>query len=138
MVRLKLCKLKLSIPKLQRINKLSNLVLSRYTYRTGDAIMNNRMDCCSTYLLSLFKNFCKEITLSERKRVALIMYENYICQYKALLLQCEQEFKLVMNSRLFKNSLFHCSQSSMVNLRQLLYLMEVLPKCLINCGRLLS
>ena len=64
--------------------------------------MNKTMDYRSCYMISLFKECCREITLSERERVALIMYENYICQYKALLLQCEQEFDLMINVRLYQ------------------------------------
>ena len=62
--------------------------------------MNKTMGYCSTYMIFLFKERCREITLSERKGVILIMYENYICQYKAHLLQCEQEFDLMIDVRL--------------------------------------
>ena len=40
------------------------------------------------------------ITNDDRYRAALIMYENYICQYKAILLQCERDFDLMINTRL--------------------------------------
>ena len=30
------------------------------------------------------------------------MYDNYICQYKALLLQCERVFDLMINVRLYQ------------------------------------
>ena len=53
-------------------------------------------------MISLLKECCREIILSERKRVALIMYENYICQYKALLLLWEQEFETMINVRLYQ------------------------------------
>ena len=76
--------------------------LSRYNYRTGEAIMNKTMDYRSSFMKSLFKERCRAITKDERKRVALIMYENYICQYKALLLQCEQEFEIMINVRLYQ------------------------------------
>ena len=45
----------------------------------------------------LFKNRNKTVTIAERQRAVLIMYENYIYQYKALLLLCEQEFEIMIN-----------------------------------------
>jgi len=42
------------------------------------------------------------ITKEERNRAALAMYDNYICQYKALLLQCERDFDLMINVRLYQ------------------------------------
>ena len=39
--------------------------------------------------------------MNEKQQAALIMYENCICQYKALLLQCEQDHDLMINMRLY-------------------------------------
>ena len=64
--------------------------------------MNKTMDYRSSFMKSLFKERCRAITKDERKIVALIMYENDICQYKALLLQCEQEFEIMINVRLYQ------------------------------------
>ena len=41
-------------------------------------------------------------TKEERNRAALAMYDNYICQDKALLLQCERDFSLMINARLYQ------------------------------------
>ena len=30
------------------------------------------------------------------------MYENYICQYKAILLQCERDYDVIINVRLYQ------------------------------------
>ena len=38
--------------------------------------------------------------MEERSRASLAMYNNYIVQYKALLLQCEKEYDLMINVRL--------------------------------------
>ena len=42
--------------------------------------------------------------MNEEKRLAqkLTMYENYICQYQAILLQCEQEYDLMINVRIYQ------------------------------------
>ena len=37
-----------------------------------------------------------------KKAKALIMYENYIYQYKAILLQCERDYALMINVRLYQ------------------------------------
>ena len=50
----------------------------------------------------LFKPRNMAITKDDRHRSALIMYENYICQYKAILLQCERDFDLMINVRLYQ------------------------------------
>ena len=63
--------------------------------------MNKSMDYRSSYMSKLFKARNNEVTLIEKRQAALTMYENYICQYKALLLQCEQEFDLMINVRLY-------------------------------------
>ena len=38
--------------------------------------------------------------MNEKRQAALTMYENCICQYKALLLQCEREHDLMINVQL--------------------------------------
>ena len=43
-----------------------------------------------------------DITKEERCLTSLNMYENYICQYKAILLQCERDFDLMINVRLYQ------------------------------------
>ena len=43
----------------------------------------------------------RAVSVEERRRAALIMHKNYICQYKAILLQCEREYDLVINVRLY-------------------------------------
>ena len=42
------------------------------------------------------------ITAEERRLASLNMYENYLCQYKAILLQCEREYELMINIRLYQ------------------------------------
>ena len=56
----------------------------------------------SLYIYQLFKARNMVITKEERNRAALAMYDNYICQYKALLLQCERDFDLMINVRLYQ------------------------------------
>ena len=75
--------------------------LSKYTYRAGESIMNKTMEYSSSLMEGLFKNRNKMVTIEERQRPALIMYENYICQTKALLqnLLCEQEFEIMINAK---------------------------------------
>ena len=76
--------------------------LAKYTYKAaGEAIMNKSMDCRFSYMLNLFKARNKENTLIEKLQTGLTFSENYICQYKALLLQCEREFDLMINVRLY-------------------------------------
>ena len=50
----------------------------------------------------LFKPRNAVITNDDRHKAALLMYENYICQYKAILLQCERDFDLMINVRLYQ------------------------------------
>ena len=64
--------------------------------------MNKTMSYKSTYMFQLFKKRNKDVTNEDRKRAALIMYENYICQYKAILLQCERDFDIMINVRLYQ------------------------------------
>ena len=63
--------------------------------------MNKCMDYRSSYMSKLYKARNLEVTMNEKRQAALIMYENYICQYKALLLQCEQDYDLMINVRLY-------------------------------------
>ena len=64
--------------------------------------MNKTMSYKSTYMFQLFKQRNKDLTNEDRKRAALIMDENYICQYKAILLQCERDFDIMINVRLYQ------------------------------------
>ena len=56
----------------------------------------------SSYMGKVFKARNRAITLEERRRGSKVMYENYICQYKAILLQCEREYDLMINVRLYQ------------------------------------
>ena len=76
-------------------------VLAKYKYRAGEAIMDKCLDYKSSYMHKLYKARNLDITMNEKRQAALIMYENYICQYKALLLQCEQDYDLMINVRLY-------------------------------------
>ena len=71
--------------------------LDKYTYKAGEAILNKSIDYRSSCTLDLFKSRNKEITLIEKWQPVFTLYENYICQYKAPLLQCEWEFDLMIN-----------------------------------------
>ena len=81
---------------------LVNGTLAKYGYEAGETLMNRTLTYRSSYVNRVFKARNKAITLEERKRGALIMYENYICQYKAILLQCKKDFDLMINVRLYK------------------------------------
>ena len=76
--------------------------ISKYTYKAGEAIMSKTLTYKSSYMAQLFKARNRVVTLEERKCQSLNMYENYICQYKALLLLCERDFDLMINVRLYK------------------------------------
>ena len=76
--------------------------LAKYGYKAGETLMNRTLTYRSSYVNRVFKARNKAITLEERKRGALIMYENYIQQYKAILLQCERDFDIMINVRLYK------------------------------------
>ena len=76
--------------------------LAKYNYKAGETIMNKTMMYKSSYMYQLFKARNMAITKEERNRAALLMYDNYICQYKALLLQCERDFDLMINVRLYQ------------------------------------
>ena len=75
--------------------------LAKYTHKAGETWMNKTISYKSTYMFQLFKPRNTAITNDERNRAALIMYENYICKYKAILLQCERDYdlRLVINVR---------------------------------------
>ena len=63
----------------------------------GEAIMNKTMNYKSSYMQQLFRKRNLMITTEERRLASLNMYENYLCQYKAILLQCEREYELMIN-----------------------------------------
>ena len=63
--------------------------LAKYTYKAGEALRSLTMSYKSTYMSQLLKPRNSAITNDDRHRAGLLMYENYICQYKAILLQCE-------------------------------------------------
>ena len=75
--------------------------LAKYTYRAGEAIMSKTLTYKSSYMSRLFKARNTNITREEKRLAALTMYENFICQYKAILLQCEQDFDIVINVTLY-------------------------------------
>ena len=76
--------------------------LAKYNYKAGEAIMNKTLNYKSSYIHQLFKKRNMAITEEERRLSSMYMYENYICQYKAILLQCEREFDLMINVRLYQ------------------------------------
>ena len=76
--------------------------LAKYAYKAGETLMNRTLTYRSSHMSKVFRARNKAITLEERKRGARIMYENYICQYKCILLQCEKDFDLMINVRLYK------------------------------------
>ena len=72
-------------------------------HKVGGTLRNIAMSYKLTYMSQLFKPRNTAITNDDRHRAALIMYENYICQYKAVLLQCERDFDLISNVRLYQD-----------------------------------
>ena len=64
--------------------------------------MNKTLSYKSTYIHQMFKKRNLNITEEEKRLSSLYMYENYLCQYKAILLQCEREFDLMINARLYQ------------------------------------
>ena len=76
--------------------------LAKYNYKAGEAIMNRTLSYKSSYMHQLFKKRNLAITEEERRQSSLHMYENYLCQYKAILLQCEREYSLMINVRLYQ------------------------------------
>ena len=77
-------------------------ILSRYNHDAGKAIMNKTVNFRSTYISQLFKTRNKALTMEEKSRAAISMYNNEIVLYKALLLQCEKDFDLMINVRLYQ------------------------------------
>ena len=69
-------------------------ILAKYTYKAGEAIMGKTLTYKSSYMTQLFKARNRLVMNEERRLASLNMYENYICQYKALLLQCERTLTL--------------------------------------------
>ena len=53
-------------------------------------------------MTKVFRVGNKAISMEERRRGAKAMYENCICQYKAILLQCEREYDPMINARLYQ------------------------------------
>ena len=70
--------------------------LARYNHDTGKAIMNKTVNFRSTYISQAFKSRNKALTMEEKSRAAIAMYNNEIVLYKALLLQCEKDFDLMI------------------------------------------
>jgi len=75
---------------------------AKYNYKACEAIMNKNLNYKSFYMQQLFKKRNLMITPEERCLASLNMYENYLCQYKAILLQCEREYELMINVRLYQ------------------------------------
>ena len=65
--------------------------LARYNHEAGKAIMNKTLTYRSSNMMKVFKARNKALTMEERSRASLAMYNNQIVQYKALLLQCEKD-----------------------------------------------
>ena len=86
--------------------------LAKYSYKAGNVLMNKTLTYRFSYMNKVFKARSKAISMEERHRGAKAMYENYICLYKAILLQCENEYNLMINIRLCQeivyNSIFQC------------------------------
>ena len=76
--------------------------LARYNHEAGKAIMNKTLNNRSSYMMKVFKARNKALTMEERSRASLAMYNNEIVQYKALLLQCEKDYDLMINVRLYQ------------------------------------
>lgn len=64
--------------------------------------MKKTMNYKSSYMKQLFRKRNLMITKEERRLASLNMYENYLCQYKAILLQCERDYELMINVRLYQ------------------------------------
>ena len=90
--------------------------LAQYTLKAGETLMNKTMSYKSIYMFLLFKQRNKDLTNEDRKRAALIMCENYICQYEAIVLQCERDFDIMINVRLYQEIILPYYKSNMVNL----------------------
>ena len=77
-------------------------VLAKYTYKAGEAIMSKTLTYKSSYMTQLFKARNRAVTNAEKRLASLTTYENYICQYKALLLQCERDYDLMINVTIYQ------------------------------------
>ena len=64
--------------------------------------MNKTLNYKSSYFHQLFKKRNMAITEDKRRHLLMYIYENYICQYKALLLQCDRNFDILINVRLYQ------------------------------------
>ena len=95
-------------------------ILSRYNHDAGKAIMNKTVNFRSTYVAQLFKSRNKALTMEEKSRAAIAMYNNEIVLYKALLLQCERDFDLMINVKLYQEIVIPNFTLRQANLLQLL------------------
>ena len=75
--------------------------LAKYTHKAGETFMNKTMRYKSTYKFQFSKPRNTTIINDERNRAALIIYENYICQYKAIYFNV-RDYDLMINVRLYQ------------------------------------
>ena len=73
--------------------------LAKYSYMAGKVLMNKPLTYRSFYMAKVFEARNRAISMEERRRATKTMYENYICQYKAILLQCEKEYDPFFNAK---------------------------------------
>ena len=64
--------------------------------------MSKTLTYKSLYMTQLFKARNRVVSNEEQRLASLTMYENYICQYKALLLQCERDYDLMINVTIYQ------------------------------------
>jgi len=76
--------------------------LTRYNHDAGKAIMNKTVNFRSTYITQVFKARNKSLTMEGKSRASIVMYNNEIALYKALLLQCEKHYDLMINVKLYQ------------------------------------
>jgi len=76
--------------------------LARYNHDAGKAMMNKSVNFRSSYVTQLFKSRNKALTMEDKSRGAIAMYNNEIVLYKALLFQCERDIDLMINVRLYQ------------------------------------
>ena len=76
--------------------------LQRYTHEMGKAVMSKAMNFRSTYISKLFKAKNKELNMDEKSRASIAIYNYEIAVYKALLMQCEKDFDLMINVQLYQ------------------------------------
>ena len=76
--------------------------LQRYTHEMGKAVMSKAMNFRSTYISKLFKAKNKELNMDEKSRASIAIYNYEIALYKALLLQCERDYDLMINVKLYQ------------------------------------